>query len=106
MRKNRVLEVSINSIDDLALMSDDELLTLQQSLNLNLDKATKKMFETKNIEEELAYVQREWQIRSDRKLAHAKWVDNIRREIYDEEKNLPVFVHSEPYFNNAYERLN
>lgn len=94
--KNNRFEVAVRNMDDLAVLTDDELINVETDLKIMFEKACKKGFDTKKIEVELAYVHREWQIRADRKAAHTAWLEKTKQEMFDEEKNLPAFVHAAP----------
>lgn len=96
-KKSSNVESYIRSMDDLAVMTDEELNGWETELRTSLERTTKRGWDATGIEVELAYVQREWQIRDQRAAYHARWVDQLKRDLFEEERNLPVFVHSEPH---------
>ena len=70
----RIEQVRMYTSDTLAWMSDEEIVSLSMNLEKDRDAALNRGRNPKDIEIELCYVQREWDIRSSRKIAHEKWV--------------------------------
>lgn len=80
-------------------MTDDELSKAYLEINGQRDELLKNKFPTQVWDEELAYIQRETKIRSDRRGKHRAYTEAINREItkfYEEEATLPDFVPNAP----------
>jgi len=71
--KHQVEEIMITS-DDLVYMSDDDIRNLHDSLRKDRDYAVREGFNTKNSEVSLCYVQREMEIRDQRRSAHFRYM--------------------------------
>jgi hypothetical protein len=67
------VEVQLCTIDQLAWMSDDELIDLMLNLEKSRERAVSRGNDSRNVEIELCYSQREWDIRKARQAAHAVW---------------------------------
>lgn len=81
MRKFVKAEVRMNSIDQLAWMSDDDLTGLLMDLVRDRDNVLGvRGKDPLPLEVEICYVQREMEIRSDRRRAHLQWLANLGTE--------------------------
>ena len=91
MRKQnkKMPTVEMLTIDELGILSDLDLDIRYKNLATEREKALQCGHETKQIEEELCYIQREIQLRNRRIDAHIKWLETVRREyeVYDDSWN-------------------
>jgi len=71
--KHQAEEIMITS-DDLVYVSDDDIRNLHDSLRKDRDYAVREGFNTKNFEVSLCYVQREMEIRDQRRSAHLQYM--------------------------------
>lgn len=92
--------VEIRSIDDLAIMSDEELSMRSQEMTdaVRNRHLTPMSAEAAAWEAEVAYVQREQEIRQLRKVAHRRYLDQLRAEEVDE-NTLPEYQGNPPNWN-------
>lgn len=111
MSKNIVSELIVRNMDDIAVMQDDELAQAHYELegarrNLKRQKAY-----SKDIEVELCYLQRELQIRADRREVHKAYAET--ESFVENENDLPnadldnsSYVHAWNVVNAALGRYN
>ena len=69
------------SIDELAVISDEELSDHYTMLNQQRNELLKKRYPTYCWDVELAYAQRELKIRNDRRVQHNRFMENLQSEI-------------------------
>ena len=77
-------------MDDIAIISDEELYERLRVLEADRDRALTNHFEPNLWEIELAYLQREAQLRRVRRNAHEHYVKQIEREFAAAEAAAPV----------------
>ena len=81
MKKLLKSEVRLHTIDQLAWMSDDDLMNLHTTLERDREHVLPmRGKDVTPIEIEICYVQRELDIRNSRQQAHAKWLANLVAE--------------------------
>jgi len=96
-KKNfRKSPIEIRTIDELAILTDEELSTRMSFIYEDMDRRgiDRFSYESKPWEIELAYVVREFEIRSTRKTAHRFYLDRLRTEDIEsaiKEKHLPEY---------------
>jgi hypothetical protein len=86
---------AVLSMDELAMMADDELLSRCSILNSEKAEIVKTRFVPTAWEVEIAYVQRELQIRQDRRNKHREFSQQqqfLTRNFFAEEDGLPEFI--------------
>ena len=96
------------SIDMLMILSDDEIMNTYHEFNNKRNVAYSDRKNTYYFEVELAYIQRELQIRYDRRIAHKEYTDSLRKETsshFENENSYPEFFYEPPpdyilYANN------
>lgn len=81
---------NVVSVDDLAVMPDDDLIVRLRSLEEDRQKVIDVLLDPRPWEEEVAYIKRELQIRRARHEAHDLYVKELEREAAASEANLPV----------------
>lgn len=88
MRKLLKSEVRLHTIDQLAWMSDDDLMGLYMGLSRDRDNVNSiRGKDVTPIEVELCYVQRELDIRNTRRRTHAQWLAKLGAEGVDNAKS-------------------
>jgi len=81
MRKLLKSEVRLHTIDQLAWMPDEDLMSLYMTLERDRDNVQgMRGKDATPIEVEICYVQRELDIRNTRKRAHSEWLSNLGAE--------------------------
>ncbi len=78
------------SSDTLGAINDEELINRLRYLEEGRQKVLDAHLDPKLWEEEVAYIQREMQIRCTRRDAHDQYMRLLEREYAESEKNLPV----------------
>lgn len=73
-------QAELTTIDQLAIMSDNELYNKLDNLVSSRNRAMAEGYNPYFVEVELCYVRREEQIRNDREDAHQAWLKNSVRE--------------------------
>lgn len=68
------------SIDKIATMQDEEIFEKMTGIENSIQKARRKGLDSKKLEVELSYYQRENQIRNARAAAHQAWLE--KQNIY------------------------
>lgn len=94
-RRHNQSDVQVQTIDELAVMSDDELTSGYVDLNRQRIDALRERRQTYSFDIELAYYQRESQIRSERRREHRKYVEEVEADFSRqraEEESLPEFM--------------
>jgi hypothetical protein len=90
---------TMNHIDDLCVISDESLFVTFTNLSQQRNELLRQRFSTFLWDVELAYVQRESKIRSDRRIAHKSYLDKVSSETAftrEVERHLPEFESSGP----------
>ena len=88
MRKLLKSEVRLHTIDQLAWMIDDDLMSLYMSLERDRDNVlSMRGKDATPIEVEICYVQRELDIRNTRRRAHSQWLANLGAEGVNDAKS-------------------
>jgi len=91
-KAKNVEKVERVSMDALASMSDEELMSIHQELNAGRDLWLRTHSAARLYEDELAYVLREHQLRRTHREAHDRYTDALTRELDElmrEEASLP-----------------
>lgn len=78
-------------MDDLAVMSDDDLFGRYRELDEHRKCADEMLVDARQWEEELAYTQRELAIRRHRRELHGRWLRQEAEYFAHSEDGLPVF---------------
>ena len=69
---------NVVSVDELAIVSDEALYTRFDTLSRDRDRADRDSYDTLPWEVELAYVQREIQVRKERSRVHERYLETAR----------------------------
>lgn len=83
MKKTVRTDHRLNSFDQLNWMTDDELVSLNMTLERDREGMISRGRNPRNVEVELCYVQREWDIRNTRRAAHSAWLASMGAEMTD-----------------------
>lgn len=105
-RRYPTQQPEVINIDDLAVLTDEELNGLCYKLDSERQKVIDAYLDPRPWEEELAYIKREMQVRRARREAHDRYVRQLEREFAESEANLPVADLDNSRFTKLVEEMN